>query len=182
MHNYLYENHGKRPSINQNERTELDFLRREVASLRVKLQQTSGSSTAVASGQENSESSSDSEGDDVLDLPIEEVKKKAGNRPRASVSAEAYGNWNKKEEFKAPSYPKSEEQTAALKERLSQAFMFSALNPDELGIVLGAMQRVEKKAGDLVIKQGDDGDNLYVVETGTLSCFKTGKVSDIRHF
>ena len=55
--------------------------------------------------------------------------------------------------------------------------MFSALNPDELNIVLGAMQRVVKEPGDLVIKQGDDGDNLYVVETGTLSCFKTGKVS-----
>jgi cAMP-dependent protein kinase regulator len=91
------------------------------------------------------------------------------------VSAEAYGNWNKKEEFKAPTYPKSEEQTAALNQRLSQAFMFSALNPDELNIVLGAMQKVVKEPGDLVIKQGDDGDNLYVVETGTLSCFKTGK-------
>ena len=109
MHEYLHNNHGKRPSINVNERTELEFLRREVASLKVKLQQTSGSSTAVASGQEETESSEDSEGDDVLDLPMEEVKQKAGSRPRASVSAEAYGNWNKKEEFKAPSYPKSEE-------------------------------------------------------------------------
>lgn len=50
--------------------------------------------------------------------------------------------------------------------------MFSALNPEELRIVLGAMQAVQKKAGELVIKEGDDGDNLYVVETGTLSCTK----------
>ena len=27
--------------------------------------------------------------------------------PRASVSAEAFGKWNKKEEFKAPKYPKT---------------------------------------------------------------------------
>ena len=50
--------------------------------------------------------------------------------------------------------------------------MFSALNPDELQIVLGAMQKVVKQAGEMVITQGEDGDNLYVVENGTLECFK----------
>jgi len=36
------------------------------------------------------------------------LKEKAQARgPRASVSAEAFGNWNKKEEFKAPFYEKS---------------------------------------------------------------------------
>ena len=50
--------------------------------------------------------------------------------------------------------------------------MFSALNPDELRIVLGAMQSVTKKVGEVVISEGDDGDNLYVVETGILSCTK----------
>jgi cAMP-dependent protein kinase regulator len=52
--------------------------------------------------------------------------------PRASVSAEAFGTWNKKEEFKAPFYSKSDAVKSALKQRLDQAFMFSALNPDEL--------------------------------------------------
>ena len=51
--------------------------------------------------------------------------------------------------------------------------MFSALNPDELQIVLGAMQKVVKQAGEMVITQGEDGDNLYVVENGTLECFKS---------
>lgn len=50
--------------------------------------------------------------------------------------------------------------------------MFSALNPDELRIVLGAMQHVQKKAGEVVISEGDDGDNLYVVEKGELDCTK----------
>lgn len=50
--------------------------------------------------------------------------------------------------------------------------MFSALNPQELSIVLDAMFSVKKKAGELVIKEGDDGDNLYVVESGTLTCTK----------
>ncbi len=88
------------------------------------------------------------------------------------MSAEAFGNWNKKEEFKAPFYEKTPETFEALKNKISQAFMFSNLNPDELEIVLGAMQEVKKQAGDEVIRQGDDGEELYVVETGKLRCTK----------
>lgn len=83
-----------------------------------------------------------------------------------------FGRWNKKEDFKAPYYEKSDEVYNAVKSRLEQAFMFSALNPEELRIVLGAMQGVSKKAGEVIIKEGEDGDNLYVVESGTLSCTK----------
>ena len=44
--------------------------------------------------------------------------------------------------------------------------MFSALNPDEIEIVIDAIQDVKVKKGDQIIKEGDDGDNLYVVESG----------------
>lgn len=77
--------------------------------------------------------------------------KQQARGPRASVSAEAFGNWNKKEEFKAPFYEKSADAVAALRNRLSQAFMFSNLNPEELEIVLGAMQKVQFAAGARVI-------------------------------
>ncbi len=50
--------------------------------------------------------------------------------------------------------------------------MFNSLNPDELEIVLGAMNQVSKKAGEKIITEGEDGDNLYVVEQGTLTCTK----------
>jgi cAMP-dependent protein kinase regulator len=50
--------------------------------------------------------------------------------------------------------------------------MFSSLNPAELDIVLGAMISVHKKAGETIIREGEDGDNLYVVENGTLTCTK----------
>lgn len=45
--------------------------------------------------------------------------KQQARGPRASVSAEAFGNWNKKEEFKAPFYEKSADAVAALRNRLS---------------------------------------------------------------
>ena len=50
--------------------------------------------------------------------------------------------------------------------------MFNNLNPYEFEIVLLAMNQVTKKAGEQVIKQGEDGDNLYVVEQGILTCSK----------
>jgi cAMP-dependent protein kinase regulator len=50
--------------------------------------------------------------------------------------------------------------------------MFNSLNPDELEIVLGAMVNVQKKANETIIREGEDGDNLYVVEKGTLTCTK----------
>ena len=50
--------------------------------------------------------------------------------------------------------------------------MFSALNPTELGIVIDAIQNIRFPAGQPVIKEGDDGEDLYVVESGTLACTK----------
>ena len=55
--------------------------------------------------------------------------------------------------------------------------MFSCLNPDELIIVLDAMQNIKKVKGEVIIKEGDDGDNLYVVESGILSCTKLFVIS-----
>ena len=43
----------------------------------------------------------------IEDLPAEELKKK--QNMRTSVSAEAFGKWNKKEDFTAPSYPKTDQ-------------------------------------------------------------------------
>jgi cAMP-dependent protein kinase regulator len=50
--------------------------------------------------------------------------------------------------------------------------MFSCLNPEELAIVLDAMNSVKKHPGEMIIREGEDGDNLYVVESGVLSCTK----------
>jgi len=50
--------------------------------------------------------------------------------------------------------------------------MFNALNPEEFEIVLMAMQNVSKVEGATVIEEGENGDELYVVESGTLACTK----------
>merc|ERR550514_1653085 len=67
-------------------------------------------------------------------------------KARASVSAEAYGEWNTKKAFVAPVVPKSEEQKERLKACLSKSFLFSTLGQNDLMIVIGAMKEVKVDA------------------------------------
>mmetsp|Transcript_6021 Transcript_6021/g.3412 ORF Transcript_6021/g.3412 Transcript_6021/m.3412 type:complete len:80 (+) Transcript_6021:290-529(+) len=73
----------------------------------------------------------------VEDLPYP-IKKDPG--ARKSVSAEAYGTWNKKEDFVPQVIPKTEEQKARIVDKLSRAFMFNCLDDKELNIVIDAME------------------------------------------
>jgi cAMP-dependent protein kinase regulator len=88
------------------------------------------------------------------------------------VSAEVYGSWNKRHDYIPKVVKKSEEQIARIRTRLGQAFMFSALDEKEKKIVIDAMEEKDFNAGDMVISQGEDGDVLYVVDSGKLDCFK----------
>ena len=46
------------------------------------------------------------------------------------------------------------------------------MNVEEFKIVVDAMEERRYKKGEKIITQGEDGFELYVVESGTLSCFK----------
>jgi len=50
--------------------------------------------------------------------------------------------------------------------------MFTALDPQEFKIVVDAIEEVTGKAGDVIIKEGDQGDCMYVLESGNLDCTK----------
>ncbi len=67
---------------------------------------------------------------------------------------------------------KEEEVKKKLRARLLQAFMFNALDDKDFEIVVDAIEEVKVKAGDTIIKEGDEGDCMFVVETGTLKCTK----------
>ena len=57
--------------------------------------------------------------------------------------------------------------------------MFDALNPKDKKATLDAIVPVQKQQGDLVIKQGDAGDNFYLVESGELTCTKLMNPGDM---
>jgi cAMP-dependent protein kinase regulator len=55
---------------------------------------------------------------------------------------------------------------------MSQAFMFSALDPAEQTVVIDAMEEKQISAGTKVIVQGDDGDCMYLIDSGQLDCYR----------
>jgi hypothetical protein len=78
--------------------------------------------------------------------PVQTHKAKAGGKSqkvRGAVSAEAYGQWNQKKAFVPPKYEKTEDQKTRIKGVLAKSFMFAALEPNDLNIVIDAMREVK---------------------------------------
>jgi len=63
----------------------------------------------------------------------------------------------------------------SIMEKISSAFMFSGLDANEKKIVIDAMEEKNAIDGEVVIKEGEEGDCLYVVSTGILNCTKVFK-------
>merc|ERR1719453_2530540 len=120
------------------------------------------------------------EEDDELDEIPESMKKPEGQMKtaRASVSAEAYGAWNQKKAFTPPDYPKTDDQKKRLGEVLGKSFMFNGLEKKDLDAVIGAMLEVNAEPEQVLIKEGDDGDFLFVIESGILDCKKVIEGAD----
>ena len=170
MINWLKDNHGNRASIHANERFELEHLRKEVPKFKERIAQLDngeGDDEEVGSEQESAGSD---EGDYVDELPKKAEAK--ANKQRTSVSAEAFGLYHKKEDFKPVVIEKEKQLTDRIRKRLAESILFNTLNEKDQNIVLDAMKEENFKKEDLVIREGDDGDVLYVVESGLYNCSK----------
>lgn len=82
---------------------------------------------------------SDESEDDTVEKMPEYQPPVVNKRQRSSVSAEVYGQFNKKKEFTPIVNPKSDETRQHIEQRLQQAFMFSALDVAERKTVIDAM-------------------------------------------
>jgi cAMP-dependent protein kinase regulator len=98
--------------------------------------------------------------------------KLVSQKSRQSVSAEVFGKYHIKEEFKAKKIPKTDDAIEKIHERLSSAFMFMSLDEKDMKVVIDAMDQQDVKAGETVIQEGEPGEVLYIVESGSLSCHK----------
>jgi len=109
--------------------------------------------------------SMESEDDVEFDEP---VYTSSANR-RKSVFAEAYNPEEDDGDDTKVVHPKTDEQRARLQERVQSCFLFRTLDVQQFAEVIDAMFEHKVKAGDMVIRQGDDGDYFYVIETGVYS-------------
>lgn len=71
-----------------------------------------------------------------------------------------------KEDFKAKIIPKKDSTKTAIKNKIIKSFMFSNLDNNDIDIVINAMRVVEVSKNDCIIKEKDDGDEMYVVGSG----------------
>lgn len=90
---------------------------------------------------------------------------------RVSVSGESLSP-SSGQERPPPFFPKTPDQMKRLEDAISDAFLFRKLDNKKRTAVLGAMKEVHFGANEPVIVQGDDGDYFYIVDSGTLDCFK----------
>ena len=59
-----------------------------------------------------------------------------------------------------------------------QSFIFNSFKDLELKIVVDSFEEKHYKSGENVITQGDEGDVLYLVDSGELDCEKVFKAGD----
>lgn len=84
---------------------------------------------------------------------------------RGSICAESYDP-SKDTNDSFVVHPKTEQQQKRLTDSVSGILLFRALDSDQRKHVVDAMFERDVSKGEVVIKQGDDGDNFYVIERG----------------
>jgi len=130
-----------------------------------------------ASGSQASPPASVSAG--AMDVPQSLPNNYNVNR-RTSVSAESLAPSSADDaHWKAPTFPKTEQQEARLRSAVAHNFLFAHLDDEQSDQVLAALQERKVPAKDVrVIVQGDAGDYFYIVESGNFDIYvsKTGHV------
>ncbi|TRY88628.1 hypothetical protein DNTS_028842 [Danionella cerebrum] len=106
--------------------------------------------------------------EDEVSPPMNPVVK--GRRRRGAISAEVYT------EEDAASYvrkviPKDYKTMAALAKAIEKNVLFSHLDDNERSDIFDAMFPVTYIAGEIVIQQGDEGDNFYVIDQGEMDVY-----------
>lgn len=93
-------------------------------------------------------------------------------KQRISVSAEAYGLYNKREEYLPKVIMKSDEQKETIKNKMKDNFLFNQLDEKELITVIDAFEKQVIDANEIIIKEGEKGDLVYLLDSGEAYCYK----------
>ena len=164
------------------ERLELEQLRSQIKEIKQKEQLETTNSFLLNINpnnpqendeQENFSSESEEEEENLTLNKIEERRQKLIEKgQRNGISAEAFGKFNKKKTFKLRVIKKTESQKENIKNKCLTCFLFNNFDEVEISSIVDACEEKKFKKNEYVIKQGDNGDNLYIIESGELICEK----------
>lgn len=68
---------------------------------------------------------------------------------------------------------KSEEERSRLRDALSRVALFKSMEEDDMHIIFDAMFEKTATAGEYIIRQDDEGDNFYVIDSGHCEVYKS---------
>jgi len=107
-------------------------------------------------------------------------RRATGNR-RGGVSADVIDN-DDAINYEKKVVPKDAATMLSLQKCVAGNVLFAHLEPEELTDVLDAMFLVKKSAGEVIMKQGDDGDNFYCIDQGVVDIFISKDGGPSNHF
>lgn len=119
------------------------------------------------------------EDDNLAELAL--IKARSQRNRRQSVSAESFdpSKHNEDDDKNIPVYDKTDEEMERLKESMQKALILRSLDPAQSLKVAKAVHPITVKAGEVVIKEGDEeADSFYVIESGILDVYKLLKQDD----
>lgn len=126
----------------------------------------SKSASQSSRAQSNQQHDEDEEDDEICDMPELPKARSTGAR-RHSVAAEKYNPEEDTSDEPAIVHPKSEQEKQYLLKTVAHIFLFRSLEQKQIERVIDAMFGRQVSDGDVIIEQGDDGDNFYIIESGT---------------
>ena len=108
----------------------------------------------------------------------EKSKKKRTNRGRVvrragimAIPLKISDGW------KPPVHEKSGVDVALVCRGLKNNAYFAKISDEDLKVVVKAMSEMKFGPGDVIIREGEVGDNVYVLKSGRVECHISGKVS-----
>ena len=173
MIQWLQKYKGIEATADNMERMELETLRKQVKEYKANYESYDKEMEVVSSESEELSPEEQKKYDEEL-----KRKKARKNGNRLSISAEAYGIHNIKKPYVPRVIPKNEDQIKRIKEKCLQSFIFNSLEDKELKTVIDSFEEKKYPAGKNIITQGEEGDALYLVDSGELDCEKVFKAGD----
>ncbi|KAK9236794.1 cyclic nucleotide-binding-like protein [Lipomyces kononenkoae] len=106
-------------------------------------------------------------------LPLNFNKNRRTSVSGESLSPGTYNNgWRPRTVIKTP------EQSTRLNRIIAQNFLFRGLDAEALQTILNVLEEKRIASGVTIIKQGDEGEKFYIIESGTVDYYVNGsKVS-----
>jgi len=112
--------------------------------------------------------------DDMDDIESPALQVKPPGRRRGAISAEPIREEDI-ESYVKKVVPKDYKTMASLSKAIAKNVLFSHLDENERSDIFDAMFPVNAMPGEVIIQQGDEGDNFYIIDTGDVEVYVNGE-------